>query len=166
MNPLDWLSSTLEVHVSNKARALGIGLPTRAFPGDAGYDLRTIMEVIVKPGKVGRFPTGLNFNLPGHDRDSILQIPLLILPRTGLAAGKGLYPMAWVVDSGYRAEDEDGLILALRNLGQETLNFKIGDRVAQGLFIPVWTPTLVEIPANKIDITTRSGQRLGSTGIR
>lgn len=157
---------TLGVHVSDKAKALGIGLPERRYQGDAGYDLRTIESVIVEPGMVGRFPTGLNFNLPGHDEESIVHVALLILPRTGLASGKGLYPMAWVVDSGYRPSDENGLTLALRNLGQEVLSFEPGDRVAQGLLLPVWTPNLTEISAEKIDNTFRGERGLGSSGIK
>ena len=159
-------SETLGVSVSTKAKTLGIRLPERRHAGDAGFDLRTIEAVTVLPGQVGKFPTGLNFNLPGHDSKGVSRVSLWILPRTGLAAGKGLYPMAWIVDSGYRADDENGLTLALRNLGQETLSFAIGDRVAQGLLVPVWTPELVEISAEEIDETERGGARLGSSGIK
>lgn len=166
MNNLFELPPTLGVHISNKAKALGIGLPERRYKGDAGYDLRTIEKVVVEPGYVGKFPTGLNFNLPGHDNGGTLHVPLLILPRTGLAAGGGLYPMAWVVDPGYRADDENGLTLALRNLGKETLTFEPGDRVAQGLLIPVWTPELLEISADQVDETGRGSKRLGSSGIK
>jgi dUTPase len=74
--------------------------------------------------------------------------------------------MAWIVDSGYRAEDENGLTLALRNLGQEILHFEVGDRVAQGLFVPVWTPDLIGISEEEIDETERGGARLGSSGIK
>lgn len=160
------LPSTLGVNVSPRAKILGIGIPARKHAGDAGFDLRTIEAVTVRPGEVGKFPTGLNFNLPGHDSRESFHISLWILPRTGLAAGKGLYPMAWIVDAGYRAEDENGLTLALRNLGQETLTFEVGDRVAQGLFVPVWTPGIVEISAEEIDETERGSARLGSSGIK
>lgn len=160
------VGSTLGVSISEKAKALGISLPKRQYPGDAGFDLQTIERVVVEPGMVGRFPTGLNWNLPGHDVTGPWQICLEILPRTGLAAGKGLYPMAWIVDSGYRAQDENGLTLALRNLGQETLTFEVGDRVAQGLLVPIWTPRLVEITQEAVDETDRGGGRLGSTGIK
>ncbi len=157
---------TLGVHISDKADALGITLPERKYQGDAGYDLRTIVRVVVEVGDVGFFPTGLNFNLPGHNVARRAVVPMLILPRTSLATGQGLYPMAWVVDAGYRANDEDGLTLALRNLGKEMLTFEAGDRVAQGLLIPVWTPRLVRILLRQIDETERGGRRLGSSGIK
>ena len=160
------LPKALGVHISDKAKALGIGLPARRYPGDAGFDLRTIERVVVETGLVGKFPTGLNWNLPGHDSSGVIQVPLIIFPRTGLAAGDGLYPMAWVVDTGYRAEDENGLTLALRNLGKKTLTFEPGDRVAQGLLVPVWTPELFEMRAEEIDKTERGGRRLGSSGIK
>ena len=157
---------TLGVHISDKAKAIGIGLPERRYQGDGGFDLRTLEPVVVAPGTVGKFPTGLNFNIPGHDHGGKVHIALLVLPRTGLASVGGLYPMAWLVDAGFRAQDEDGLVLALRNLGRLTLTFAPGDRVAQGIFIPVWTPVLREISANEVDQTERAGNRFGSTGIR
>ncbi len=160
------LPPELEVHVSEKAKKVGVGLPARKHQGDSGFDLRTIVPVTVKPGEVGRFPTGLNFNLPTHSDPGCWHVGLWILPRTGLAAGRGLYPMAWIVDAGYRAKDGDGLTLALRNLGQEVLSFEVGDRVAQGLLVPVWTPKLVEIDAGALDKTARGGKRLGSTGLK
>ena|SRR3989338_3329356 len=160
------LPSALGVHVTKKAKAAGISLPKRTYRGDAGLDLRVIERVTVKPGRVARFPTGLVFNLPTHQGSRNWRVSLWILPRTGLAAKQGLYPMAWVVDSGYRPEDEDGLTLFLRNLERKTLEFAPGDRVAQGVLIPVWTPTLVEISADEIDETERGGRRLGSSGIK
>lgn len=157
----------LGVHISLKAKMAGISLPQRKKQGDVGYDLRTIEPVTVEPGKVGRFPTGLNFNLPGHDSLGVLRVPLIILPRTGLASEEdGFFPMAWVVDTGYRAQDQDGLTLALRNLGTKTRSFQIGDRVAQGLLIPVWTPELVDIAASDVDTTDRGGDRFGSSGMQ
>lgn len=166
MNALLELPPTLGVYLSPKAKELGIELPERRYVGDGGYDFRTIEPVVVEPGKVGHFPTGSDWNLPGHDMDSVFHVGMLVLPRTGLAAGKGLYPMAWLVDCGFRANDENGLTLALRNLGQERLEFEVGDRVAQGILVPLWTPRLVSITADKIDKTDRGGNKLGSTGIK
>lgn len=166
MTGLIELPPRLGVHISAKAKALGITLPERRYKGDCGYDFRTLIQVRVEPGKVGKFPTGLNFNLPGHEIDSVFHVGLLVLPRTGLAAGGGIYPMAWLVDTGYRAEDENGLTLALRNLGQEMLTFEPLDRVAQGVLVPFWTPRLFEISAEEVDKTERGAKALGSSGIK
>lgn len=97
-------------------------LPKRANPWDAGADLFTIEGGILKPGERRLFGTGIALELP----DSYVG---LICPRSGLAhkSGISIVNAPGIIDSGYRGEIKVNLI----NLGDENVDFGVGDRIAQ-----------------------------------
>jgi dUTP pyrophosphatase len=104
-------------------------LPGRAHPGDAGFDLRSAVDVEVGPGERVMIPTGLAVAIPdGHAG--------LVLPRSGLASTYGLTlaNAPGLIDAGYRGE----VICAVVNLDR-TAPVKIarGDRIAQLVVVPV-----------------------------
>ncbi len=86
-------------------------LPSAQHPGDAGLDLRSVVDVEVAPGKRAMVPTGLAVAIPeGHAG--------LVLPRSGLAAKRGLTlaNAPGLIDAGYRGE----VICAVVNLDPDT----------------------------------------------
>lgn len=166
----------MHIQVYQTPLAAGLPIPSRAHLTDVGFDLQTAIDFSVGPGDPVRVPTGLVFDLPekpfyiggmfGFEGRIPFRIALIIEQRTG-NGGRGLIPAATVVDPGYRPDhdDENGLTLLLRNIGRDILEFKRGDRVAQGLFIPMIAPELIGVPGKKVHWKTERGKkRFGDTG--
>ena len=136
--------------------------PTRANPSDAGLDLRFNPEsgapVHLKSGESCILPTGLKFGIPHGYMFQIMN-------RSGNAAKKQLMVGACVVDSGYDGE----VFVNLHNLGGVTRTINPGDKVAQGVLIPVVPFRFLQ--SNKdnlydwypITISNRGDGALGST---
>jgi dUTPase len=181
----------MRINVYRTAPAKDLPLPARAHESDIGYDLCSAIDFTVAPGDSIKVPTGLVFNLSektfyiGGFRlfgfrlwgGLPFGIALIIKQRTG-NGGKGLFPAATEVDPGYRPIiddyiativcdpfDPNGLVLWLRNVGNDTLTFKRGDKVVQGLFELRFKPKLVDAPFKKIKrFTARGAKRFGATG--
>jgi dUTP pyrophosphatase len=99
-------------------------LPSRANPGDAGYDLYARIDVRVPPAG-GRVvvPTGIAIAIPeGYGG--------FVQPRSGLALRHGitLVNTPGLIDAGYR--NEVGVLL-LNTDPHEPFDVKRGDRIAQ-----------------------------------
>lgn len=129
-------------------------LPERAHPGDAGFDLRSAVDIEVQPGERAMVPTGLAVAIPeGHAG--------LVLPRSGLASKHGL-TMAnapGLIDAGYRGE----LICAVVNLDREhPVKIGRGDRIAQIVIVAV--PDLEAAWVDELPPSTRGAGGFGSTG--
>jgi dUTP pyrophosphatase len=104
-------------------------LPTRAHDGDAGFDLRSTIEVEVKPGERAMVPTGLAVAIPEGFAG-------LVLPRSGLASKQGLTlaNAPGLIDAGYRGE----ITCAVVNLDRDTpVRIARGDRIAQLVIVAV-----------------------------
>jgi dUTP pyrophosphatase len=139
--------------------------PVRANPSDAGLDLRwtplTGAETVVaiKPGESVLIPTGCKFGIPhGY--------MLEIKNKSGIAHKRKLLVGACVVDSGYDGE----VFVNLHNVGNETQFLQPGDKIAQGVVVPVVHARFVasEDPNiyewYPITLSGRGKGALGSTG--
>jgi dUTP pyrophosphatase len=131
-------------------------LPARAHPGDAGFDLRSAVDVEVGPGERAMVPTGVAVAIPsGHAG--------LVLPRSGLASRHGL-TMAnapGLIDAGYRGE----VVCAVVNLDRsEPVRIARGDRIAQLVIVPI--PDLEPEWVDELPPTSRGEGGFGSTGTR
>ncbi len=129
-------------------------LPAAAHPGDAGFDLCSVVDAEVAPGARAMIRTGLAAAIPDGCAG-------LILPRSGLASGQGLTlaNSPGLIDSGYRGE----IVCAVVNLDHESaVRIARGDRIAQLVIVglpktePVWTD---ELPPS-----SRGEGGFGSTG--
>jgi len=133
----------------------GAHLPTYGTEFSAGADLYACLEepVAIAPGETKKIPTGLAMELP-------VGCAGLIYARSSLGTKKGLAPAnkVGVVDSDYRGE----FMIFLHNHGTEVQTIVHGDRVAQLLVTPVFTPGFVETDA--LTDTVRGAGGFGSTG--
>jgi dUTP pyrophosphatase len=133
----------------------GMRLPERAQPGDAGFDLRSAVDVEVGPGERAMVPTGLAVAIPdGHAG--------LILPRSGLASKHGLTlaNAPGLIDAGYRGE----IICAVVNLDRErAVRISRGDRIAQLVIVAV--SDLRPAWADELPPSARGEGGFGSTGM-
>jgi len=130
-------------------------LPTYGSTEAAGADLYACLEasVLIQPGESVFVPTGLAMEIPKGCAG-------LIYARSGLACKRGLAPAnkVGVIDSDYRGE----LIVVLHNHGIAPQEIAHGERIAQLVITPVFTPGFAEVEA--LTDTIRSGGGFGSTG--
>lgn len=133
----------------------GATLPTYGSEHSAGADLYACLEetVTIAPGQTCFIPTGLAMELP-------VGTVGLIYARSGLACKRGLAPAnkVGVIDSDYRGE----YIVALHNHGDQPQQVSHGERIAQLVITPVFTPGFCE--ADSLSQTLRGQGGFGSTG--
>ncbi len=132
----------------------GIALPERGSPGDAGWDLRSAVDVELPPGQRALIPTGIAIALPPG-------FVGLIHPRSGLARTSGftLVNAPGTVDAGYRGEIA---VIGLNTDREETVSIRRGDRIAQLLvqeFRAISWAEVQELPGSR-----RGVGGFGSTG--
>jgi dUTP pyrophosphatase len=126
-------------------------LPNYAHPGDAGLDLFSAENYILKPNERKAFKTGICMAIPkGYVG--------LVWDKSGLAAKHGIKTMAGVVDSGYRGE----ILVVLKNLGDELLIVEKNMKIAQMLIQPIESREVIEV--KDLDETSRGVGGFGSTG--
>jgi dUTP pyrophosphatase len=128
-------------------------LPGYAHPGDAGLDLYAADTTTLQPGERALVPCGIAIAIPeGHVG--------LVHPRSGLAVDHGLTLLnaPGTIDSGYRGEVK----VLLVNHGQDAVEVRHGERVAQLLLMPVAAVDVREV--DRLDVTVRGSGGFGSTG--
>lgn len=130
-------------------------MPTYGSSEAAGADLYACIDdpIEIQPGESVFVPTGLAMELPKGYAG-------LIYARSGLACKRGLAPAnkVGVVDSDYRGE----FMIVLHNHGSITQTIQHGERIAQLVITPVFTPGFIEI--DELSDTERSSGGFGSTG--
>src|SRR3990170_7258889 len=108
-----------------------ISLPEYQTAGAAGFDLAASDDVEVPPHAVALVPTGLVIRVPeGHF------LGIFALSSTPLKRGLMVANGVGVVDEDYCGATDEVKIQVLNFTG-ETVRVRKGDRIAQGLFIPV-----------------------------
>lgn len=128
-----------------------VELPIRATPLSAGWDIYCRESVDIPPGRRATLSTGIAVVIePGWY--------LRIAPRSGLAAKQGYNVHAGVIDADYVGE----IRVALINHGDETIEFRAGDRIAQAILERCSTGALIEI--TELPDSERGAGGLGSTG--
>ena len=141
------------IHVK-KVRENAI-LPTYGSTGAAGADLYACLDsdIVIEPGASAFVPTGLSMEIP-------VDCAGLIYARSGLACKRGLAPAnkVGVVDSDYRGE----FMVVLHNHGAEAQTVCHGERIAQLVITPVYTPAFEEV--EELTDTQRAAGGFGSTG--
>lgn len=130
-------------------------LPTYGSAEAAGADLYACLDedVVIAPGESAFIPTGLAMEIPQNCAG-------LIYARSGLACKRGIAPAnkVGVIDSDYRGE----FIVVLHNHGSEHQRISHGERIAQLVITPVFTPGFVQV--EELTDTQRSSGGFGSTG--
>ena len=111
--------------------AAHVALPEYQTSGAAGFDLAASEDVRVEPGAVALVPTGLVIRVPDGYFLGIFARSSTPL-RRGLIVSNGV----GVVDADYCGATDEIKIQVL-NVTRDAVTVKTGDRIAQGLFIPV-----------------------------
>ncbi len=113
-----------------------ITIPTRSTSHSAGYDIRSIQEVTIKPGEAKVIKTGLKVCM---NEDEVLYI--YVRSSLGYKYNITLMNSVGVIDSDfYNNEDNEGhFSVKLINHGDNDFVVHVGDRIAQGVFMKYLT---------------------------
>ena len=129
-------------------------LPQYHTTESAGFDIAARADVVVAAGEVAKIPTGLVIAAPkGYF--------LLVAARSSLPLKKGLC-MAngiGIIDPDY-AGPNDEVHIIVYNFTSSAVNVKKGDRLAQGIFLPIRQAEWAE--SSVLREADRGG--IGSTG--
>lgn len=131
-------------------------VPQRQTEFSAGYDLSACCgePITVKAGQTVKVHTGVAMEI-GGDKNTVG----LIYARSGIATKFGIAPAncVGVIDWDYRGE----LIVALHNSSSNDFVINHGERIAQLVLAPVFTPE-VEV-VSELSGTVRGEGGFGST---
>lgn len=133
----------------------GFYLPTKAYKGDAGFDVKSMENKIMQPGEVYKFKLGFRIlGEPGkvyitEDRSSL--------------ASKGFIVVGRIIDNGYRGEVS---VILNNTLGCGEIEIKVGDKIAQILVHNVDDDNLLIADDEPIQtlLTERENHGTGSSG--
>lgn len=143
-----------ELNVSIKRLDPTVELPSYAYEGDAGLDLRANATVDIAPHERALVPTGIAIALPDGYAG-------FVQPRSGMALKRGLSIVntPGLIDAHYRGELK---IIAINLDAHETIHIERGERIAQLVIQAVPTVQLVEV--DELDETDRGTGGFGSSG--
>ena len=131
-----------------------VELPSYAYPGDAGLDLRSAATLDIAPYERVLIPTGLAIALPDGYAG-------FVQPRSGMALKRGLSIVntPGLIDARYRGELK---VIAINLDAHETIHIERGERIAQLVIQEVPVVALVEV--DELDETERGSGGFGSSG--
>ena len=132
-----------------------LDMPAYAYVGDAGLDLRSAEDAVLKPFERKLISCGIAIAIPEGYAG-------FVLPRSGLAAKHGISIVnaPGLIDSNYRGEIKAILV----NLDpHEDFAIARGDRIAQ-LVIMAVPPVMLE-EVDELSETSRGAGGFGSSGV-
>jgi len=127
-------------------------IPHYAHQGDAGMDVFSAEDAVIKSGEIKSIKTGVKMEMPER-------FVGLVWDKSGLAFKNGIKTMAGVIDSGYRGEI--GIVLA--NLSDQDYKIEKGQKIAQMLIQKVERMEIEE--TKNLNETSRGAGGFGSTGL-
>ncbi len=130
-------------------------LPNFAHKGDAGMDVYSIEEAVIKSGETKLIRTGISIELPEMTEAQMR-------PRSGLALKNSitLLNSPGTIDEGYRGEI--GVIMI--NHGKDDFKVEKHMKIAQMVVKPIFDINVVEI--EELSDTDRGEGGFGSTGLK
>lgn len=126
-------------------------LPNYSYEDDAGFDLYSVEELILKPKERAQISTGISMEIPkGYVG--------FIWDKSGISHNGGIKTLGGVIDPGYRGEIKVGVI----NLSDKDFIFGNGDKVAQMIIQKKETCDIIEV--SELDNSEREDRGFGSSG--
>lgn len=146
-------TSSQPLQVTIKRIDTSLPLPTYATAGAVGFDLICREDIEVAPRKLARIPGNV-----------IMQTPpgymLLLTMRSSTPRRKGLLIPhgVGVIDQDYCGEGDE-LMVQVYNFRDEAVTVLRGERIAQGIFVPV-----TRVVWHEVDDVGKGRGGFGSTG--
>ncbi|MEH7379712.1 dUTP diphosphatase [Bacillus sp. JJ1533] len=130
-------------------------LPLQANPGDAGLDLFSAEEKLIKPGEAELIKTGIKIELPPGTEAQVR-------PRSGLALKHSVTVLnsPGTIDEGYRGE----IAVILINHGKQEFLVEKQMRIAQMVVAPVAQVNLLQV--DEVAASERGEGGFGSSGTK
>lgn len=125
-------------------------IPTYAYKGDAGMDVYSCEDTIIKSGERKAIKTGIAAEFPK-------EYVALVWDKGGIA-NRGITTIAGVIDSNYRGE----WLILLLNTTKEDYVINKGDKIAQ-VIIQKFEQAEIEAIEN-LNETERGDGKFGSSG--
>ncbi|MBV9259251.1 MAG: dUTP diphosphatase [Ktedonobacteraceae bacterium] len=150
---MDMSSPVEPLNVAIKRIDPALPLPMYATSGSVGFDLYCREEMEIMPRQLARIPANVVVcTPPGY--------MLLITMRSSTARRKGLLIPngVGVVDQDYCGEGDE-LLVSVYNFKDETVFVHYGERVAQGIFVPI-----MRVAWQEVDTMGQGRGGFGSTG--
>jgi len=129
-----------------------VKMPVFSQAGDAGMDLYSAEDAVLKPGERISCKTGIAIKIP----DGYVG---LIWDKSGPSHKFGIKTLGGVFDSNYTGEYLIGMV----NLSGENFEIKKGQKIAQVIFQKIEIPEIEEV--NELPQTNRGDGAFGSTGV-
>ena len=126
-------------------------LPLKATLGSAGFDLHSVEDITIPPGKYKAVKTGIMFQCPPNYYGKISG-------RSGLAFKENIFVFEGTLDSDYQNEVS---ILMNNNSKTKPKSISVGDRIAQIVFIKIHDDICLQVTSS-LKKSKREG--FGSTG--
>ena len=132
----------------------GAIVPTRAHPADAGLDIKSPIDFIVKPNGSVAIDTGVHAIIPkGYCG--------VLISKSGLNVKYDITSTG-LIDAGYSGE----IMVKLYNHGFKTITIKAGEKISQLVVLPCLTekPEIITVD-ELLEIKSERGDKgFGSTG--
>ncbi len=146
-------------------------IPKYAHDGDSGFDLYSDENIVIHPNEVVGVHTGLTMQLPKTMSFEQIGFPhprlemtfeLQIRPKSGLALkGLTVFNTPGTIDNGYRGE----IIVIMHSVSDTGIKISKGDKIAQGVVVPViCAPHITIREVESLTDTSRGTDGFGSTG--
>lgn len=129
-------------------------IPSYAKPGDAGADIYSRIDTVLKPGERKLVPTGIAIAIPpGY--------AAFVHPRSGRAIKEGLSMVnaPGTVDAAYRGELQ---VILINHDSAQTIKIERGERIAQLVIQRVEHGEFIEV--DELPGSPRGESGFGSTG--
>lgn len=129
-------------------------MPRYQTPGAAAFDIHLVEDVSIAARAIEKVRTGLVIATPKNH-------VLVLASRSSNPMKKGidLANSIGIIDSDYQGNDDE-IFLQLINVTDAVVELKAGDRIAQGMFLPVHQAKFEEV--DEMPHENRGGW--GSTG--
>lgn len=148
--------STISLKILDPRLGKDIPLPEYATDGSAGMDLRACLdeEMVIQANETKLIPTGIAL----HIGDA--KLAAVILPRSGLGHKHGIVlgNLVGLIDSDYQGQ----LFVSCWNRSEEPFHIKVGERIAQLVFMPVVQAKFDIVP--DFESSQRADGGFGHTG--
>lgn len=127
-------------------------LPTKGTPYAAGFDFYTPERVEFPPKKTTVASLGVSVAIP-HGT------VLILSEKSGISSRTDLIIRSGIIDSDFRG----ALRVMYYNAGTDFVVFNAGDKIVQGVLLPIPEATVQEV--DELDYTDRGENGFGSTGV-